>query len=100
MSTQPQENRLRCSSYAKTIIEHTGLALNHYRETCPDITRKSLIASSGNSVIVQILEHGKMGEDADLAQAITETELILAALRVAAHCRGLTPSARNQEDGS
>lgn len=73
---------------ATGIIQHTGLALNHYRESYPDITRKNLIASSGNSVIVQILSHGEMGDDTDLAQAITETELILAALRLAAERRG------------
>ena len=75
------------NSEAKIIIQHTGLALDHYRATCPGITRKTLIASSGNSVIVQILEHGKMGDDDDLAQAITETELIIASLRLAAQRR-------------
>lgn len=75
------------NSETHLIIQHTQLALNHYRENYPDLTRKKLIASSGNSVIVQILEHGKMGDDNDLATAITETELILAALRLAAQRR-------------
>lgn len=72
---------------ARGIIRHTESALAHYRETCPDLTRTTLIASSANSVITQILEHGEMGDDADLAEAIAETELLLAALQRARTAR-------------
>ena len=75
------------NSEVKIIIQHTGLVLDHLLESSQSPSVLPL-SQSGNSVIVQILSHGEMGDDTDLAQAITETELILAALRLAAERRG------------
>ncbi len=75
------------SYQARTLIQHTGFALDHYRSTCPNISDKNLIRSSANSVIVQILEHGKMGDDIDLEEAILETEMLLDSLRLAQKLR-------------
>lgn len=71
----------------RIIIRHTTAALDHYRSEYPKLSNKGLISSSSNSLIFHILEHGKMGDDTDLGEAIAETKILLEALNFAQKTR-------------